>query len=406
MNLFAHLKIRDKLICGFASVVLFSCLIGFFGFKGMSEIKFRLDDMHSNLIPSILVIAEIEQKTQEYRRVYLRIVIEPRQELVKELETRLNGLEGKINDLLKQFEKFPLLPEERILLSRAKTIIADFIGATAETRKAIRAGARYDDQSEKQIHIRDLSEQMGTAVTQLLQFNRTEAEDHFKQSNVSYRYLSNRLISLTLLSALLAVSLALAITRRIVNPLQLVLAAVAKLQEGGKKKARLVEAIASGDLNQEFTAVEPLRLEADHSGQDESAVLLKAVVGMSETQHALDQAFVRMAEALRRNKEQETLQDWFKNGKNELNTILRGDKSTAELTEQALAFLAKYLGAGVGVLYIYDDDQSALQITASYALIRLPSFSFSDFITLPRWQYSDARGRMKHHIMMPYIYKA
>jgi CheY-like chemotaxis protein/signal transduction histidine kinase len=168
----------------------------------------------------------------------------------------------------------------------------------------------------------------------------------------------------------LAISLALVITRRIVNPLQIVLDAVGKLQEGGKEKARLVEAIANGDLNQEFTSVEPLRIETDKASHDETGILLKAVVGMSETLHALDQAFARMAQALRRNKEQESLQDWFKNGQNELNTVLRGEKSTTELTEQALSFLAEYLGAGVGVMYVYNEEQSTLQITASYAFIR------------------------------------
>jgi CheY-like chemotaxis protein/GAF domain-containing protein len=62
------------------------------------------------------------------------------------------------------------------------------------------------------------------------------------------------------------------------------------------------------------------------------------------------------------------LRNWFNNGKYDLTTILRGDKSTADLTDQVLAFVVEYLGAGVGVFYTYDESDAMLKISARYAV--------------------------------------
>jgi putative methionine-R-sulfoxide reductase with GAF domain len=62
------------------------------------------------------------------------------------------------------------------------------------------------------------------------------------------------------------------------------------------------------------------------------------------------------------------LRDWFKSGQNELNTILRGDKSSVELADKVLAFLISYLNAGVGVFYLYDEQDESLEIISLYAV--------------------------------------
>jgi putative methionine-R-sulfoxide reductase with GAF domain len=62
------------------------------------------------------------------------------------------------------------------------------------------------------------------------------------------------------------------------------------------------------------------------------------------------------------------LRDWFKSGQNELNLLLRGDKSSTELADKVLTFLVGYLGAGVGVFYLYDYKGEYLEIISTYAL--------------------------------------
>lgn len=62
------------------------------------------------------------------------------------------------------------------------------------------------------------------------------------------------------------------------------------------------------------------------------------------------------------------LQDWFKTGQNELSTILRGDKNSTEMADKLLTFLISYLGAGVGVFYLYYEEDESLEVISTYAV--------------------------------------
>ncbi len=367
MELYSNLKIKNKLILGYAIVVACCCLVGFFGIRGMGKINERLDDVHHNLLPSISTATELDQQSQLHRRIYLRYMLESAPQERKELEDRLILSEHSIEKSLERFYTFPLPQEERELLKNVSDLLHSFFDTTKKVRTAIRSGTRYESLHSEHLHIKDLSEQLERSIKELSQFNANEVAEHFEQSSVYYSQLRFGLTGLIILSILIAISMVILISRSVANPLRQVLEAVRLQQEGGKEKARLAEAIATGDLSQEVTITEPLGIEAGQAGQDEAGMLLTAIVAMSEVQHKLDLAFAGMARSLRHNHEQEALRNWFKNGQNELNTILRGEKSTAELTEQALAFLTEYLGAGVGVFYLFDENEAALKIAAGYA---------------------------------------
>jgi len=191
---------------------------------------------------------------------------------------------------------------------------------------------------------------------------------HYQESYISYQQLCFWLSFLIFCSILLAVIMTLLISNSIARPLQQVLEVVRSQQEGSRDKALLVEAIAAGDLSREVFVTPPLKLDTEQVNRDEAGMLLQAIADMSEVQYLLDQAFAEMTRSLRRNRDQEALQNWLKNGHQELNTILRGDKTAAELTEQVLVFLAGYLGAKVGVFYLFDEREAMLKMAAGYAV--------------------------------------
>jgi signal transduction histidine kinase/DNA-binding response OmpR family regulator len=367
MNFYTDLRIKSKLIVGYAVVVICCCLVGFLGFKGMAEIKVRLDDLYKNLIPSITTVAEIDRLTQMYRRIHLRYMLETGPQQRKDLETRLAVTEHDVKKSLEQFSAFQLLPKERELLDNTAALIQDFYDASGKMRSAANSGTKYGELQAEQLRIRNISDQMESRIKELSQFNSREAAGHFEQSSLYYSQLRFWLSSLIIFSILIAISMVVLISRSISTPLRQLLRVVNSQQAGSEEKIRLVEAIASGDLGQEVAVTEPLQIDTEQAGRDEAGMLLRAFIGMSEVHNSLDLAFVRMTRSLRHNHAQEILRDWFKNGQNELNIILRGDKPTAELTARTLAFLTEYLGAGIGIFYLFDEEEALLRIAASYA---------------------------------------
>ncbi len=58
---------------------------------------------------------------------------------------------------------------------------------------------------------------------------------------------------------------------------------------------------------------------------------------------------------------------WIKDSQNQLNEAISGDMPINELTQKALNFLARTVGAGKGAYYLYDQDKNVLKLTASFA---------------------------------------
>jgi CheY-like chemotaxis protein len=368
---YSNLKIRNKLILGFSTVVFFTLAIGVVGYfqiqkldeandllfrKGGKPLEYIGDIMGSfqrlrvNLREYILANDQTHNVYYEERVATLRAEIEAS---CKSLETALPDFEAK--------RLFKLMMQTRRDFTPHLNRIIEF--------------AKDDRDAEAMAYLKSeaviWSERSEMEAIDNLQFYLVVSTEMISAKNTEAATTTGRvLLALAVGASLLAALMALVITRSITIPLQRVLNAVLSQQEAAREKARLAEAITSGDLNQEVIIAQPLSLDTDKTGMDETGTLLKAIVAMSAVQYSLDQAFAGMSRTLRHNHEQEALRDWYKSGQNELNTIMRGDKTTAELAHQILTFLTGYLDAGVGIFYLFDEKEETLRIVASYAATR------------------------------------
>jgi hypothetical protein len=74
--------------------------------------------------------------------------------------------------------------------------------------------------------------------------------------------------------------------------------------------------------------------------------------------------------SLRNSRETADANDWLKSGLNDLNAHMRGEQGAATLADKALTYLAEYLHAGVGALYLFDERAEELHLAATYAYTR------------------------------------
>jgi signal transduction histidine kinase/DNA-binding response OmpR family regulator/CHASE3 domain sensor protein len=372
MTSYSNIKIRNKLILGFSTVVLIALSIGIVGYfqihkldnaneylfsKGVKPVEYIGDIMgnfqrlRSNLRESILVSEDAQNFHYEQRVLALREEIEAS---CKDLEKTLPDYEAKRLYKLFMLTRNNFTPHVKRIVELAKYNKDEEAFAYLKSETVVNA------------------ERAEMEAIENLQFYLVVNTEMITAQNTEAALTTGKIMLwLSFGASLLAALMALLITRSIANPLNQVLKAVLSQQESVREKARLVEAIASGDLNQEVHVAEPLSLGTEYVGEDETGVLLKAIVAMSTVQHSLDQAFADMTITLRNNRDQEALQDWFTRGQNELGTILRGDKPLGELTEQILSFLIGYLDAGVGIFYVFDEKENHLHRAASYALAPL-----------------------------------
>ncbi|MGB5686794.1 MAG: ATP-binding protein, partial [Candidatus Electrothrix sp.] len=79
----------------------------------------------------------------------------------------------------------------------------------------------------------------------------------------------------------------------------------------------------------------------------------------------LNRSFRQTVMSLQQAAEENKRYNWLQTGQLELDDQLRGDQSLGELSKRIINYLAAYLGARVGALYIHDKE--VLQLQAGYA---------------------------------------
>lgn len=146
-------------------------------------------------------------------------------------------------------------------------------------------------------------------------------------------------------------------------------------------KAKVAESIAKGDLNQNIQIVS----DKDKFGKYFQSMVdnLREVVQQANViaggdytsdiaprsqEDELGYALQKMTQSLREMAERNERQVWLKTGESELSEKLRGDPEIGLLCQNAINFLAHYLGAQIGSLYVFDEDRGVLKLTGRYAL--------------------------------------
>ncbi len=74
-----------------------------------------------------------------------------------------------------------------------------------------------------------------------------------------------------------------------------------------------------------------------------------------------------MTKSLRQTSQENELQNWFKTGQNKLNEKMRGDQDVISLSKSIITFLAKYVNAQIGALYLVEEESDELKLSGSYA---------------------------------------
>ncbi len=91
----------------------------------------------------------------------------------------------------------------------------------------------------------------------------------------------------------------------------------------------------------------------------------RSVPVLSE-QDRLAAAINNMTRMLRDNREETEQRNWLQDGIGQLNQALTGELDPAELADLAVGFLSRYLEAGHGVFYLFDEQQQTLELLGSY----------------------------------------
>lgn len=371
MSFYADLKIKYKLILGFATVVFMALAIGIFSYFQIEKIQ-RADTLlfEQGVLPSV-AIGDIATDFQRLR-VNLReltLASSPQKHTFyfERVTTFREDLDARIENLEKTLPDADSRNRHRLLVAAHKSF-APIITKTLELARADRDREALEYLQSVGVYTVEHAEI--AAIENLQNYLVVNSEMLAEQNSATALATGRIMLLLAFGAALLATLMTVLITRSVADPLNQVSAAVIAQLQHIEDKSRLIDAVASGDLEQELHHAAPLMIQTDALPHDEAGMVLRTVAEMSAVQSIVDESFSQMTKTLRQNRDNEMARSWLKNGANELNKLLRGDRPTAEMLADCLAFICQHLDAGTGVFYLYDDKEAVLKIAVSYACTR------------------------------------
>ena len=354
--------IGTRLFFGFSLVLLGTLVLGVMGARSIVHLSTISTDMFRHSFSVSTAILEV------------RADVLAAQNTVDGLVAKAGAAADpqKVADALTRIERNMATVREQFVGDRQDIAAIDravtaWRAASAETLGLARGGRRAEAASLNDGRDARLVDAVLQAVDKVAATSAAKAAELEQAAAAELKSALQDIPTLLALICMGGAAVAFIATRSVAHSLTMAVVAVNDLIDGSVAKAHLAEAIGAGELDQEIPVANPLQVDPKNLPDDDIGFLMQAAVRLSEAQCALDEAFRKMAASLREAKEEESRRDWLKSGRNILGALMREEQTTALMTDNVLTFLVEYLEAGVGALYLFDDESVKLSLTATYA---------------------------------------
>lgn len=251
-----NFKIGTRLTGGFAILGLLMFMQGFFSLYSMSNMNHVAEKIKSNTIPSLHSLAALNLDVTRMRLYALNLLITENQSDVDEIKT-------SIVEVVEQIQSEMLVYEQLISIEGETEIYQQFAQAKIEfLQKKEQVISLVDNRQYQEAkgvvnnEMSEIADRMAKSLVELNKMQEQDAEIQTTFSRESYQTNWNSVSVLVIMSILLAIFAAIAISRSILLPV--------------RRTVTMAEVVASGDLTQ------PIEI----SGKDEITDLMKSMQKM------------------------------------------------------------------------------------------------------------------------------
>jgi methyl-accepting chemotaxis protein len=252
------MNIAPRAFLGFAFIAVLVIGLGFFSLNRMAVIRQATTDMETNQLPSVGFLGGMLENTLRLRITSFRTLVNREPASLRETDSRIAELIGKLQDAKKSYAALPAEGEELAVYRQFEATLATFLDVQSQVLDLSRQDKIEDMRNLINSRMKDATDLMGVQINQLIAINKQNASAAAVLSKDQYDGANVGIIVVSVLAALLTILLAWLLTRSIVNPLS--------------RAVRAAEEIAAGDLTK------PIEVD----GKDEAAHLLKSLSTMQQ----------------------------------------------------------------------------------------------------------------------------
>jgi methyl-accepting chemotaxis protein len=261
MSLLARLKIGQRLLAGFASVLVLAIVVGVFSVSRLAEVNANTTDLATNWLPATRLLGDFKTEVSILRRAEASTILSGKPDVVAAQARRVADTKALAAQSWKAYMATVEQPEERALAAAVETARDRYYAALDKSLATDFAAdgvhdkvlAQYEGESKASF------DALFAAVLSDVEFQSRGADTAYKASQDTYSGARLAVIALLAAAVLLGAVMALVITRSIVRPLE--------------SAVKVAEAVAEGNLMSTVAA----------AGADEVSQLLRALRRMNES---------------------------------------------------------------------------------------------------------------------------
>ncbi len=232
LNVFKRLNLKGQLSAVIGMLSLLLLIIGGMGLYGMSKTNEGLDSVYANRTVALGQLSTINRNLIRNRLLIDEMLLDP---TPQHIEKNTLEIEQNIADISKLWETYSATPKSTKEKALADKFAADRSKFVAEGIKpslaALKAG-KFDEARSAAETMRSFNAPVRDGVIKLNQLQLEEAKAEFEQAQVRYDNTRNIALALIIAGIALAVLLAVALIRAIVQPLQQAMDAFQQIAQG------------------------------------------------------------------------------------------------------------------------------------------------------------------------------
>ena len=213
------LNIALRASLGFGLLALMVFALGAFALMQMGNMRQQSDEVESNWLPSVMSVGEMNQDLLRIRALTLRLLINRDPQAITQNENKINEIKSVLGVAQSRYESLILLPQERVLFDRFKTIEKQYL--QRQERVMQLSSQNQLEEAVKVVNgeMNQLADEMAATLHELVELNKQSATHATDLAQAVFSKSRVWVIGMIALAALVTIGLALLLTRSIVLPL-------------------------------------------------------------------------------------------------------------------------------------------------------------------------------------------
>ena len=408
---FSKLPIRRRLWIGFGVLLVLMLAMTTFSIQQLEKLHGKTKEINETWLINIREISEFNANLGFYRISEFQHINSSDAVTKKQIEEEMANIRRKLRKSLDRYEKIIVRDNEKKLLREVKKMRQDYFSRlsapvlelsrqgkieeatklilSGENAKAIRNiqdklnriievnndGSRQAVDESEYIHVKSIEEIgvilvvaiiLGILISMGISSNIRDqiGGEPYLIASVAHRVSSDGDLDIHFDSG--QNKGIYGSVRQMVNTFREIGAVTAELSRGhmaNTLKVKSAKDSLSNSINQMIDNFKKVIMQANEIAKGNFSVQ----IDLRSDQDELSIALQQMTKSLSENKTKNEQENWIKDGINQLSKDISSDISLEKICRESISFVARYVAAAQGVIYLFDKEEKHLSLYATFA---------------------------------------